>query len=110
MREILFKAQRKDGKGWVFGVPTFDLKYIFNNNQCDSPDNYEIIPETICQYTGLKDKNGVKIFEWDRVKGETRNFTVIFENGMFTTSVGMYLLNGDYEIIGNIHDKPQTHE
>jgi uncharacterized phage protein (TIGR01671 family) len=68
-REILFKARRADGKGWVKGglitCPTeiwilpsgWELSIIL--------EKVEVLPATVCQYTGLKDKNGVKIFEGD---------------------------------------------
>ena len=66
MREILFKAKRwRDGK-WVYG----DLNNLqdsviihWYNNGCRGSD--EVDPSTVCQYTGLTDKNGKKIFEGD---------------------------------------------
>jgi hypothetical protein len=64
-KEILFKAKRKFYGNWIEGIPTFDMKYLFNSENIDSPDNYEIDPETICQFIGETDKNGVKIYEGD---------------------------------------------
>ena len=69
MREILFKAKRwRDGK-WVYG----DLNNLqdsviihWYNNGCQVSD--EVDPSTVCQYTGLTDKNGKKIFEGDVLK------------------------------------------
>lgn len=69
MREILFKAKRwSDGK-WVYG----DLNHLqdsviihWYNNGCRVAD--EVDPSTVCQYTGLTDKNGKKIFEGDVLK------------------------------------------
>lgn len=69
MREILFKAKRwRDGK-WVYG----DLNNLqdsviihWYNNGCRVSD--EVDPSTVCQYTGLTDKNGKKIFEGDVLK------------------------------------------
>ena len=72
MREILFKAKRwSDGK-WVYG----DLNQLqdstiihWYNNGCRVAD--EVDPSTVCQYTGLTDKNGKKIFDGDVVRRET---------------------------------------
>lgn len=75
MREILFKAKRMDNGEWVEG---FYLKYIKPINGeiehrifVSDPDGvtwYAVYENTICQYTGLTDKNGCKIWENDVVE------------------------------------------
>lgn len=69
MREILFKAKRIDNGEWVQGAVLFhdtDATTIFNQHMGDgSLQGFEVNPSTICQYTGLKDKNGNKIWEND---------------------------------------------
>ena len=61
-RDILFRGKSPKGH-WIYGMPSYDLKYIFNDSNYDSHDQFEVIPETVGQFTGLTDKNGVKIFE-----------------------------------------------
>lgn len=119
MREILFKAKRwRDGK-WVYG----DLNQLqdstiihWYNNGCRVAD--EVDPSTVCQYTGLTDKNGKKIFDGDVVRRETDYYgkhkvydePVVWEDdiekgflGEPYTS-GYCIHGGNWEVIGSIHD------
>lgn len=84
-REILFKAKRIDNGEWVEGsiITRKDTKRVFmvdienitalrsvTTNYCDRYDwrAVEVQADTICQYTGLTDKNGNKIWENDVVE------------------------------------------
>lgn len=62
MRQIKFRGLRTDGKGWVYG----DLLCNWTIHQILSEDDgneYKVIPESVGQFTGLHDKNGVEIYE-----------------------------------------------
>ena len=70
-REILFRGKRKSDGEWIFGnlLRTDDdgICIIQNHVPHHFLKNYEVDQETVCQYTGLTDNNGRKIFENDVV-------------------------------------------
>ena len=135
-REILFKAKRADNGNWIQG------KFIANETtgqhmiMCvlpEHPDLYDfitVIPETVCQYTGLTDSDGEKVFDRDILKFFDKNagyeWTGMVEfgnpNGAYTWGWQLVWMRGEKptidtllwfdmeesgaysRVIGNIHD------
>lgn len=127
MREILFRAKREDIGEWVYGyyvrmpdaAGSAHRMYVPAENPDESNNVFYIDPETVGQYTGLTDKNGVKIFEDDIIQtddsdeepakvfydeGETE-FAVIIDNCYY--GLGSNFNETDLTVIGNIHDNPE---
>ena len=133
MRDILFRGKRTDNGAWTSGYLfcVWERAYLCWGMKNNVPVMEEVIPKTVGQYTGLKDKNGKKIFEGDIVRLTDEH------NEMEWTAVVVFgNPNGDYnwgwqlnaieefdgnkdillwvdmeesgaycEIIGSIHDK-----
>lgn len=125
-RENLFKAKRKDNGEWVEG---YMVKYpsgkveIFK--KCVEPPDVllrcEVDPKTICEYTGLEDKNDKEIWENDIVRNEKGDIGVVQwfeEHAAFmiwnkTKHYVCYLAENDFskiEIAGNEFDNPELLE
>ena len=145
MREILFKAKRKDNGEWVEGYyykmsettycfkedyerkPVPEHHYILQERMTDwgLPNQMvqiEVDPKTICQFTGLTDKNGKRIWESDVVwlvyNGEEHIYQIVWDNSELdfkaTNGEENYGSNFEYllccdeiEVIGNIFDNKE---
>ena len=140
MREILFRAKRIDNGEWVEGYYIYHIKrticpigdsvkpedeqhVIMQDGFSDwnMPRNtvvFDIDPENVCQYTGLKDKNGKRIWENDIVSGyfnhkKITGFIKYGSNAVYYIeregSYGTHLDNSEdwLEVIGNIFDNPE---
>ena len=117
-REILFKAKRVDNLKWVEGYYTHLNKKFNPCIHVGIVEVYEIIPETLGQYTGVTDMNGKKIFEGDISKVDTihpsKDVVCKWNHSQYRWS--WYLIesnniychlgegSGEPEITGNIHD------
>ena len=120
-REIKFRGKRIDNGEWVYGsYAVIDMKsYIL---LCVKSDirmvnvKHQIFPESVSQYTGCVDKNGVEIYEDDIViidipKIDNFIAAIIFKNGSFWIDDLMPQLVGDYNkninVIGNMWENPE---
>ena len=125
MREILFRAKRIDDGEWIEGLPSYDINGNLTEFEvyrgfanCDIAD---VDSETVCQWTGLTDKNNRKIFEGDICKihsgpidEEDGCFSVEWDEGDARFALygeGLTVDFGNYhghecEVIGNIFDNP----
>lgn len=137
MREILFRSKRVDNNEWVYGcyyeskisgcfilVPKIKVRKKDGVVIGDSFDVFEVIPETVGQFTGLCDKNGKKIFESDIVKVtiglqgykstySSVNCTVEFRSDNCGIAAFYPFTNSDTietEVIGNIYDNEEEKE
>lgn len=141
MREILFRGKAANGE-WVYGIYGHGHKIIRQTGELsDAQDficpvggtaNVWYVVDSVGQYTGLKDKNGNKIFEGDILETEGFDGTVYRDVVCFgrfndddnrgTEYIGFYVKSGNYTtsllemplgehnycgVIGNIYDNPE---
>ena len=130
MREILFRAKRIDNGEWVKGYFWRGVDHIYMipshvgigyDDKIKHMSAYavEVEPETICQYTGLTDKNGNRIWENDIVEDKRFNkfYKIVFrvrDGGWYVENIKsgalfriMERTSYQYERCGNIFDNPE---
>lgn len=125
MNRYTYKAKRKDNSEWVYGYYVLNdfwkdnyKHYIVEHfnliNSEFKPRYHEIIPETICQCTGLQDRDCEDIFENDIVEDiDTGDvcYLVVFDEAKFKLNKNSvnYDIDGvrDFKIISNKFDKEE---
>lgn len=128
MREIKFRGKRKSDGKWLYGsllISCFNdnknSKYYITSFLGNYTFEYEVIPETIGQYTGLKEYKGVETYDGDILKRLDESiYKVIFKKGIYIgelATVKNCLLKDKYpllhqiisisEVIGDIYSNPE---
>jgi uncharacterized phage protein (TIGR01671 family) len=124
MKETLFRGKTNSGK-WIYGSLVYSdniqpaIYFEVGKGEVKSFDYAYVKPETVGQFTGLTDKNGVKIFEGDICRDTEDKDMVVSWSKKFASWVlnrkgwafshwfGESCNPEDTEVVGNIHDSPE---
>jgi len=136
MREIKFRGKRVDNGEWINGfIKKNGSEWWILNETTDwhvsvpmgfiTQHKYKIIPSTIGQFTGLRDKNGTEIYEGDVLsrkewgmggphdpeeRCEVQYLDYYIKEGEHSGHFNIELWSEWCEVIGNIHDNPELLE
>lgn len=141
MKQILFRGKRIDNNEWIYGFYFESVAdgmkhcYIKYETWDEGFVTYEVIPETVNQFTSLCDKNDNRIFEGDVLETEGpggADYRDVVHFGRFNDDdnhgneyIGFYVKSGNYTtsllemplgkhnycyILGNIYDNPELLE
>lgn len=120
MRDIVFRGKAADSGEWKYGDL---LRAEYGGKTCcwivaqgRENKSYSVDPATVGQYTGLTDKNGVRIFEGDIIRkpGRNRELWEIRWIGKYSrfaawrpgTVFAVFAFEMG-EVVGNVHDNPE---
>ena len=115
-REIEFRAKSVDTGDWVIGnLCWYKTGECYIEERVDEECAFPVDPDTVGQYTGIMDTNGVKVFEGDIVYVNGDDIGVIeYKCGCFYVRCDGYegtfydnYFGSDVEVIGNIYENKE---